>query len=508
MKKTFIFLIGLSSFFVQSQELTPFDAIPFMSNSLYGTARFQSVSGAMGAIGADLSAINLNPAGSIMFNNNYLSVTASNHNKTNYSTYFNSKGKSKENALDLSQIGGVFVFKNNNPSASWSKIALSINYEKIQNLDDDIFVRGTNPNNSIDRYFINKANGVILDDIQTLPNETISELYAYLGEMGDFNAQQAMLAYNSYLINPVDETDINNNQYNSNVPQGGNYRHEYYQSSRGGTNKVTANVASIFKYKLLLVINLNAHFADIKKSILIIEKNSNTPQSGVQEIGFRNDLYTYGTGYSFNLGMIYKLTPSLKIGASYESPLWYQLYEELSQSLEVRRVENNQLNTSVIAPNVTNIYEPYRLKTAGKYIGSLSYLFKNRGFISADIIYRDHSITKLSPKRYYKEFNTVFIEEFTQSTELRLGTEFKIKPISLRGGYRVLTPITKSNSIQSQITSFTIGVGYNFKRSSLDLTYLNSNHDATKALISSGMNDLANLNKYQNSIMLSYNMNF
>jgi hypothetical protein len=48
------------------------------------------MSGAFGALGGDLSAININPAGSTVFNNNQVGITLSTNSNRNNTNYFNS----------------------------------------------------------------------------------------------------------------------------------------------------------------------------------------------------------------------------------------------------------------------------------------------------------------------------------------------------------------------------------------------------------------------------------
>ena len=67
MKKIFLSLLFVASLLSQAQETTTNDALRYALNNLTGTARFRGMSGAFGAVGGDLSAINQNPAGSIFF---------------------------------------------------------------------------------------------------------------------------------------------------------------------------------------------------------------------------------------------------------------------------------------------------------------------------------------------------------------------------------------------------------------------------------------------------------
>ena len=66
MKKLY-YLIFIGSTFnvVLSQEIP--DAVRYAQDNLNGTARFRAMGGAFGALGGDLSSINVNPAGSAIF---------------------------------------------------------------------------------------------------------------------------------------------------------------------------------------------------------------------------------------------------------------------------------------------------------------------------------------------------------------------------------------------------------------------------------------------------------
>ena len=51
------------------------DVLRYGSENLQGTARFQGMGGAFGALGGDLSALNINPAGSAVFNNSLITFS-------------------------------------------------------------------------------------------------------------------------------------------------------------------------------------------------------------------------------------------------------------------------------------------------------------------------------------------------------------------------------------------------------------------------------------------------
>ncbi len=111
-----------------AQEITPANAMQYAMDNLTGTARYRAMSGAFGALGGDLSALNSNPAGSAVFRFNQASGTLSSINTRNSSSYFGTRTIENEYALDLNQAGVVFVFANQNPDSDWKKFSLAINY--------------------------------------------------------------------------------------------------------------------------------------------------------------------------------------------------------------------------------------------------------------------------------------------------------------------------------------------------------------------------------------------
>ena len=68
----FLFFLGIFSK-VSSQSV--YDIVKYSTTELNGSARYQALGGAFGALGGDLSSISNNPAGSTIFNYNEGSAT-------------------------------------------------------------------------------------------------------------------------------------------------------------------------------------------------------------------------------------------------------------------------------------------------------------------------------------------------------------------------------------------------------------------------------------------------
>ena len=124
-------------FMAFSQNIS--DGLNYSSNSLDGTARFNSMSGAFGALGGDLSAIAINPAGSAVFNNGHFSISFGSDKKANQASLLNYSNNFDKKNITLNQIGGVINFKNLDNNEKWNKLTLGITYNQSKNNFDEIF---------------------------------------------------------------------------------------------------------------------------------------------------------------------------------------------------------------------------------------------------------------------------------------------------------------------------------------------------------------------------------
>ena len=160
------------------QDLT--DALRYSTGETEGTARFKSMSGAFGALGGDMSAVSINPAGSAIFNLSHGSMTIATQSKSNAVLYGSNTQRIKDDSFDMTQIGATLVFNNRNLESGWNKFVISLFYEQLQSYDNQFFAAGTTQN-SIGSYFTEYANGLRLDEITALQGESITQAYGEIG---------------------------------------------------------------------------------------------------------------------------------------------------------------------------------------------------------------------------------------------------------------------------------------------------------------------------------------
>lgn len=504
MKKLSLLFIGiLSMSTINAQDIT--DALRYSQGEIQGTARFRALSGAFGALGGDMSAVGLNPAGSAVFSQSHASFTLSNLETSNDTEYFNSLTTSNVSKFNISQGGAAFVFATNSNSP-WRKFTIGIAYDRTDNYNDTWNAIGTNTNNdgnfsnSIASYFFDYADGVRLGDISLLNGEFIEDAYRNIGRELGFGHQQAFLGFQSFILDPEIDDDANTS-YVANV-ENGTFDHDYLYTSTGYNGKVSFNFATQYEDNLYLGINLNSHFINYQRTSSLLEDNTNVG-SAINFIDFDNTLSTAGSGFSFQLGGIIKLTPEFRVGLTYDSPIWYNIEEETTQFV------NSNLAPSDIGfiEDIINVYPQYKLQTPAKLTGSLAYVFGSQGLVSFDYSRKDYSQTQFGPENEFTAVNTDMSNLLTDASTYRFGAEYKLKQFSFRGGYRYEeSPYIDALTV-GDLTGYSLGLGYNFGNTKLDLTFDQSGRENVTPLYNLGLTDAASIDRTNTNVILSLSFN-
>lgn len=483
--------------FSQAQDIT--DAVRYSHDDLSGTARFRAMSGAFGALGGDLSSINVNPAGSAVFRDSYSTFTLSYNKRTNNTGYFSGLNMNEVTDVNFDQAGAVLVFNSTNPDNAVNRFSLGLNYSQKNNFNDEFVAQGVSPN-SIDQYFLGYADGIPLELLETVENETITDLYTFLGENEGFGAQQAFLGYQGFILNPVSNT-LENNQYTSTINPG-SFNQQYAYAATGLNGKFSLNLASSFNDVFYIGANLNGHFLNFDRATQLIERNTNAG-SETNEVIFSNNLSTTGSGFSAQVGAIANLGGVLRLGGSYETPTWFSINEITTQRLVTYSNEFDEEVT--VNPNVMNIYPAYTLQTPGKITGSAALLFGKIGLVSVDYSYKDYTSTKFKPAgdSEFMVQNDQISQNLRAAATYRIGGELRLGQLSLRGGYRLEESPYRNEITIGELTGYTAGLGYNFGNLKLDMAYENSTRIDNPQLYQVGLTNTAGIERDFSSVILS-----
>lgn len=502
MKRRFTLVFLLLCGLAKAQNIN--DVLRYGTEDTQGTARFQAMGGAFGALGGDFSALNINPAGAAVFNNSLMTLSGSFYGNDNEAVYSGSLATANRNEVDLNQIGGAFVFNNTNTASDWKKFTLAFNYDMVRNFDNEIFAAGNNTQ-GVDNYFLNFAQGTPFGNLLLQDGEFLEDAYLDIGAQQGFDSQQAFLGYYGGIIDPLDELDNDNTAYVSNATYN-SVNQEYLRTTSGYNSKFTVNAASQYQDRLYLGASMNFHSILYSRYDEFTENGYDTA-SEIQRTTFDNLLRTEGSAFSISLGAIAKLNEAVRLGASYQSPTWYRLRDDLSQRINSDLADED---IGFIDFNIINLFEAYTIKIPSKLNGSLAVVFGQNGLLSLDYGYQDFSQAELRPTSdaNFQTVNGQIANELGAVSSIRLGGEYRIEKFSLRGGYRYeQSPFADGITI-GDLTGVSAGLGYNFGGSRLDLAISRTEQERNERFFDTGITTPATINAQLTNVTLSYTLNF
>ena len=504
MKKLLIFVILFACAISSAQNST--DVLRYSQDNLQGTARFQGMAGAFGAVGGDFSALNVNPAGSAVFSHGVFSLSGTAYNVNNDVSYFNTKSEEFNTDLDFNQAGLVMVFNNTRDNAGWDRFSLAFNYDVVSNFNDQIQINGTS-DQGIDNYFLNFAQGLPLGNILLQDGEFIEEAYLDIGSnpnaQNPFADQQAFLGFFGGVIDPA-SMDESETAYTSNALYN-TVNQQFRRNTFGYNGKYTFNAAARYKEKLHLGASLNVHNI-LYDQIDFFREDGYNADSEIQFVTFDNFLRTEGSAFSFSAGAIYKISDIIRIGGSYQSPTWYRLRDSFSQRINSDLADDdiNFINFDVI-----NVFDQYRIKTPAKLTGSVALVFGKSGLLSLDYDYQDMSTAELRPANgSFSVVNDEISNQFGAVSRVRLGGEYRIKRVSLRGGFRYEESPYENNDLVGDLMGFSAGAGIDFGGSRLDFAFNRTEQDTAVSLFDTGVTTPAAVDRTNTNLTLSYTLNF
>ena len=492
-----LLFIPLTALFAQDLR----DVVRFSHQDLMGTARFTSMGGAFSSLGGDMSSLRLNPAGSSIFLNNRASGTLSFNLRNNDVAFGDGLLNNNESNFNLNQAGAVFVFTSNNPEKTISKYAYGFTYDQVADYNDRYRAVGNN-NQSIDQFFLNSAEGVPLDLLVPFSDESVSDLYRFLGETEGVNAQNALLGYQTFIFDAVDPEDFNSSEYISNIVAD-SFMQDYFINESGYNSKLSFNASMEFNKRFYLGVNLNAHYMQYNRFTSFIETNSGA-ESEINRIRFDNNLRTRSTGFSFQIGSIAKITSNLRASLSYNSPIWYNVTDETEQFI---RTNSNEFGPSSIDPNVINIFPDYNIRTASKWTAGLSYIFKKKGLISIDYSIQDYSNSTFRSNSL-QFLNPGIEQNLTNVANLNIGGEYVFKQLRFRGGYFSQESPYEDDLILGDINGYALGLGYNFNNFNIDLAYSLASVERNDSLYQTDLLQTANVNSDISNIFITLSFGF
>jgi long-subunit fatty acid transport protein len=195
-----------------------------------------------------------------------------------------------------------------------------------------------------------------------------------------------------------------------------------------------------------------------------------------------NDLNIDGRGYDFNIGVIYRPVPFLRIGAAFHTPTYYFIEESYNPILYSGdpRAEN-PIYPYDYDGQILIGRDDYTMKTPMKINGGLAVQFGKRAIVSADIDYVNYSKMEYRNSPASSDLNLDITNNLDEVINLRFGGEAKFGILALRGGYGYYGSPIEAYDYSRQL--FSGGVGFNFGKMYVDLTGMYTMHYSENVVI-------------------------
>jgi long-subunit fatty acid transport protein len=277
----------------------------------------------------------------------------------------------------------------------------------------------------------------------------------------------------------------------------------------GGSSDVNFSIGTNISNKLFIGASLGLSSFSYTSTEITNEKglftNPNNGQALDYDVDFIRDFDTEGSGVNLKLGAILKPSNELRIGLSFESPTWFSVRDNYSETL--------YNNIDPIDGTDSFPFE-YDLRTPLKLNGGLAYFIGNKGFISADIGFVDYATIKFSSNDagIDNTANREIKERYQNTINYSIGGEYKLdKSLLLRAGFHSTgNPYKNLEDKDYTVNSISAGVGYRFGSYYLDAALINSNSNLkySNYMLNAGNEPTAAIDTRTNKIALTFGVRF
>lgn len=431
------------------------DLFRFSKHYHGGSARFEAMGGAFGALGADISAVQINPAGMGRFSSSQFSFSLGPTINNTSADFMGNSSKSNRSSFSIPSIGIVLTkdLSSKNKGDMYSQFAFGMN--RLAHYHQRTTISGEQFPSLLDG-FIGQAQGYDPEELSYFFPFTTS------------------LAWESYVI----DYDSNTNQYTSYLNSGDMSMNRTIETS-GGSNEFFISYSRNRMNKLYYGGSLNIRTYKHHETYVHSE-DMTMGDSIFKGFDYEYTLRTKGTGVNLKLGIIYLITNNLRVGAAFHSPTMIAMQDRWTANMTGRFYDGNMTIPASLIPE--GQYK-YRMITPLKTVVSASYVIGMKAVISGDIEYAGYNMARLRSTRDiaydpydFKIENADAKARLTGALNYRIGAEYNIQQkLFLRAGFSLYgNAYKKSENVDPKPDiSYSGGIGYKIGNFSLDLAYVN-----------------------------------
>jgi hypothetical protein len=442
-----ILLVSMIPLMMSGQ--TAQDALRYSRIYFNGTARFNGLAGAFGAVGADPSVMATNPAGLGLYNSFEFSISPSvliNKATTDYNGFGTSDLRT---VFVLDNLAFVYPILNNGKKngKGLKSFVLGFGMNRQNNFNSNISIYGPSSGNSLLTYYSDQLNQY------NTPQNMVRVNFPY--DIG--------LAWDAGLIYYDSLTGrYTNDAYSDTVWQEKNIQ------TIGSINEFDFSGAGNINDKLYFGFTFGVPTIRYYENDWYYEYDYKDDVPYFRDMAYNYYYETHGTGMNFKAGIIYRPANWVRIGAAIHTPTWYpSMHDSYYASMAAN------YDSVLVAPVQTSPvgYYDYSLVTPFRAIGSLAFFVGQHGFISAEYEYANYKQARFnSSDNSFSDVNTSISNNYKAPVNVRVGGEARFDFLRLRAGFGYYgAPVNSGTAGERYVASG--GIGFFFRHFFADLTY-------------------------------------
>ena len=442
-------LLGVNGMLAQIPSYSE-EALMFSRILPGGSARMQGMGGVQNSVGGDVSSAYYNPAGLGMYNRSDFAITPGYSINNSSASYLGNTTTDSKTKLIIPNLGIAFQTKKNGNMGFLSG-TFAVNYNRTNSFNNTFTYKGTNKDNSIIDYFIDKANG------------TGTSQFSSSG--ANYNTPTG-LAYFNYLIGPQSllNPSAPSDQYFTDV-SGIPVQEEVVKTS-GSQSQWSFSYGANFNDKIFVGGGIGIASFNYKSENTYTEtfNESNQPMSPMQ---LNETLSLSGSGINATLGTIIRPVEQFQIGLSFATPTSYAISDTYTADMSTawknfeytpgKFLNNKSASTDIVTSN-------YNLTTPWRVSGGFTFFFQKKGFISADAEWLSYGNAHYSSSTGddYSEDNKKIKNLYQSTVNIKVGGEYRFNNYRFRAGYSMMPdPFqAEQNGVSHALSSYSAGLGY------------------------------------------------
>lgn len=460
MKKLSLLFLVLGLVWFEAIAQNTSDALRYSQLFYNGTARFNSMGGAFTALGGDISSLSQNPAGIGVFRSSEFAITPQLYHIKSSAELFTKKSIDYLYDFNLAQAGLVVNLINRDSETGLVTLNFGYSFNRTNNLNQSTVMEGTSNNSSLLDRWAEKSSGLYKDQL-----ENNNDVYdAYLG-------------WSTYLIDSLPGVGnkygtIYSNYGDGDTIYGQNMKRTITTNGFSGEHSISfgGNYSNKLFFGATLGItrlNFENSFRHVETAVGILPSRYSVAGEGFTDFNYTDYRKSIGTGYSLKIGAIFRPLEILRIGLAFHSPTLYRIDEYTNDNISTWF---SDLNQPINAKNDPLTFK-YTLTTPFRAIAGVALQIKKIALISADYEFIDYSSSKFATvgddNFDYTEKNQSIKNDLKPVSNLRFGTEIRLKSIYLRGGYGIYGKPWAKGIINEDLFYKTFAFGFGFREQNI-----------------------------------------